>query len=79
VLDAAVRAHSPHVVAQYALDLSGAFNAWYNHKDESGQNDTNVMKSPEGLREARLALVERLRVALVDVLSWLGIEVPAEM
>ncbi|WP_027480629.1 arginine--tRNA ligase [Deinococcus pimensis] len=79
VLDTAVRVHSPHVVAQYALDLSGAFNAWYNHKDEAGERDTNVMKSPAGLREARLALVERLRVALVDVLSWLGIEVPAEM
>jgi arginyl-tRNA synthetase len=79
VLELSVRMHSPHVVAQYALDLSGAFNAWYNHKDDAGQNDTNVMKSPQGLREARLALVERFRVALVDVLSWLGIEVPEEM
>ncbi|AFZ69103.1 arginine--tRNA ligase [Deinococcus peraridilitoris] len=79
VLESAVRLHSPHVVAQYALDLAGAFNAWYNHKNSDGKFDTNVMASPAGLREARLALVERMHFALVDTLGWLGIDVPAEM
>ncbi|WP_110885963.1 arginine--tRNA ligase [Deinococcus yavapaiensis] len=79
ILEASVRQHSPHVVAQYALDLATAFNGWYNHKDEGGKNDTNVMASPEGLREARLALVERMHAALVETLGWLGIEVPSEM
>ena len=79
VLDNAVRQHSPHPVAQYALDLAGAFNAWYNHKDAAGKGDTNVMTSPPGLREARLALVGRMHRALEETLGWLGIEVPSEM
>lgn len=79
VLDNAVRQHSPHPVAQYALDLSGVFNAWYNHKDPAGKGDTNAMTSPPGLREARVALVARMHAALVETLGWLGIEVPSEM
>lgn len=79
VLESAVRQHSPHGVAQYALDLANAFNAWYNHKNAAGERDTNVMASPAGLREARLALVERMHGALVETLGWLGIEVPGEM
>ncbi|WP_425147479.1 arginine--tRNA ligase [Deinococcus sp.] len=79
VVNTAVRIHSPHVVAQYALDLATAFNAWYNHKDESGRNDTKVLESPAGLREARLALVERLRAALEEALELLGIQIPSAM
>jgi len=79
VLEASVRQHSPHVVVQYALDLANAFNAWYNHKDDGGRSDTNVLQSPAGLREARLALVERVQQAITETLGWLGIEVPDEM
>ncbi|SMB93411.1 arginine--tRNA ligase [Deinococcus hopiensis] len=75
----AVRIHSPHVVAQYALDLATAFNAWYNAKDKAGKAATNVLQSPAGLREARLALVARLRQAFGETLALIGIEVPAAM
>ncbi|GGO37229.1 arginine--tRNA ligase [Deinococcus humi] len=74
-----VRVHSPHVVAQYALDLATSFNAWYNAKDRKGKPATNVLQSEEGLREARLALVSRLRQAFEETLDLIGIEVPAAM
>ncbi|MDV6374554.1 arginine--tRNA ligase [Deinococcus arenicola] len=73
------RVHSPHVVAQYALDLATSFNAWYNAKDKKGKPATNVLQSEEGLREARLALVARLRQAFEETLDLIGIEIPAAM
>jgi arginyl-tRNA synthetase len=76
---ASVRVHSPHVVAQYALDLASAFNGWYNAKTPEGKPATNVLASPPGLREARLALVGRLQRAFVQTLDLIGIEVPSAM
>ena len=79
VVAQAVRAHSPHGVAQYALDLATSLNAWYNAKDRQGKPATNVLQSDEGLREARLALVGRVRRAFEDTLDLIGIEIPAAM
>ena len=79
VVRSAVRIHSPHVVAQYALDLATAFNAWYNAKGPDGKPATNVLTSAPGLREARLALVERLRAAMEEALDLLGIQIPSAM
>lgn len=79
VVAQSVRIHSPHVVAQYALDLATSFNAWYNAKDKKGKPATNVLQSEEGLREARLALVARLRKAFEETLDLIGIEIPAAM
>ncbi|ACO45989.2 arginine--tRNA ligase [Deinococcus deserti] len=79
VVAQSVRVHSPHVVAQYALDLATAFNAWFNAKDRQGKPATNVLQSEPGLREARLALVGRLRRAFEETLDLIGIEVPAAM
>lgn len=74
-----VRVHSPHVVAQYALDLATSFNAWFNAKTKQGKPATNVLQSEEGLREARLALMVRLRAAFEETLALIGIEIPAAM
>lgn len=79
VVEQATRIHSPHVVAQYALDLATTFNSWYNAKDKSGKPATSVLQSPAGLREARLALVGRMRRAFEETLDLIGIEVPAAM
>ncbi|AWN23127.1 arginine--tRNA ligase [Deinococcus irradiatisoli] len=79
VVAASVRVHSPHVVAQYALDLAAAFNGWYNAKTKEGRPATNVLASEPGLREARLALVGRLQRAFVQTLDLIGIEVPSAM
>ncbi len=79
VVAASVRVHSPHLVAQYALDLASAFNGWYNAKTKEGRPATNVLASEPGLREARLALVGRLQRAFVQTLELIGIEVPSAM
>jgi len=79
VIQTSVRVHSPHVVAQYALDLATAFNAWYNAKGPDGKSVTNVLQSPAGLREARLALVQRLRTEMEETLGLLGIQIPSSM
>ena len=75
----AARDFAPHVIAQYTLDLATAWNSYYNHKDEKGKPDTQVLRSPEGLREARLALVQKVQATLAYSLSLLGIEAPEEM
>ena len=79
VVTTSVRVHSPHVVAQYALDLATAFNGWYNARGADGKPVTNVLQSPAGLREARLALVQRLRHAMEETLGLLGIQIPSAM
>jgi arginyl-tRNA synthetase len=79
VILTAARQLAPHTVAQYCLDLATAWNAYYNHKDEQGRPDTRVLQSPTGLREARLALVKKLKVTLADGLSLLGIAAPEQM
>jgi len=70
---------APHVVAQYALDLATAWNGYYNHRDARGKPDTAVLRSEPGLREARLALVAKVRDTLAAALALLGIEAPPRM
>lgn len=70
---------APHVVAQYCLDLATAWNTYYNHKDAQGKHDTQVLKAEPGLREARLALVEKVKATLTAALALLGIAAPEEM
>lgn len=79
VVAQSVRIHSPHVLAQYALDLATTFNAWYNLKDKNKQSLTNVLQSEPGLREARLALVARVRQAFQETLDLIGIQIPSAM
>lgn len=79
VRDTAARELAPHAVAQYSLELATAWNGYYNHRDPSGCPDTQVLKSESGLREARLALVERVAATLSATLALLGIEAPEEM
>lgn len=79
VVEQAAEHLAPHLVAQYALDLATAWNAYYNHKGEDGRPDTQVLRSAPGLREARLALVERVRATLEASLDLLGVAAPREM
>ena len=79
VLDAAAEADAPHVVAQYALDLATAWNGYYNHRGPNGKPDTSVMRAESGLREARIALVGKVRATLAFALDSLGIEAPEQM
>jgi len=75
----AAEADAPHVVAQYALDLATAWNAYYNHKGPDGRPDTSVLRAEPGVREARAALVARVRDALAHALELLGIDAPEQM
>jgi arginyl-tRNA synthetase len=79
VVNQAAHDDAPHLVAQYALDLATAWNGYYNHRDANGKPDTAVLRSTPGLREARLALVAKVRDALAATLALLGIEAPARM
>ncbi|BDG15921.1 arginine--tRNA ligase [Thermus brockianus] len=77
VLEAAEE-KTPHVLAQYLLDLSAAWNAYYNAK-EGGKAATPVLTAPKGLRELRLGLVLRLQETLKLGLGLLGIPAPEVM
>jgi arginyl-tRNA synthetase len=69
---------TPHILAQYLLDLAAAWNAYYNAK-EGGRPATPVLTAEEGLRELRLALVESLQKTLSTGLGLLGIPAPEVM
>lgn len=75
----ASRDYAPHVVTQYALDLAADWNAYYNHKDPNGRPDTKILDAEPGLREARLAVVQKVRDTLAASLALIGIEAPQEM
>ena len=79
VIAQAAESDAPHLVAQYALDLATAWNAYYNHRDASGRPDTSVLRAEPGRREARAALVAGVRDALAQALALLGIEAPERM
>jgi arginyl-tRNA synthetase len=79
VIQFAAKEIAPHIMAQYCLDLATAWNGYYNHKDAAGKPDTRVLQSAPGLREARLALVEKVRETLATSLDLLGIAAPEEM
>ncbi len=70
---------SPHILAQYGLELATTWNSYYNHKDENGKPDTRILLSEAGQKEARLLLVEKLKSTLAKSLYLLGIESPEQM
>ena len=79
VITSAAKSYAPHLVAQYGLDLATSWNSYYNHKDQEGRPDTQVLKAEPGLKEARLALVRRVKETLAQSLDLLGIAAPEEM
>ena len=71
--------YAPHMMAQYLLELANAWNSYYNHRDAEGKPDSQVLKAADGLKEARVALVHKLRDALATGLETLGIAAPDAM
>lgn len=62
----------PELIAEYANDLSAAFNLFY--------DNVPVLKTEEaGLREARLRLVEGVKIVLSNALHLMGISAPTRM
>ena len=62
---------SPHYIAHYLLELASQFSRWY------GQN--SVKNAEDGLREARLELLEAVRQVIKNGLNLMGIEVLERM
>jgi len=61
----------PNLLAAHAAQLSSVFNSFY--------EKAPVLKAEEGLREARVKLVEGVRLVLADALGLLGIEAPTRI
>ncbi len=70
---------TPHLLAQYLLDLAAVWNAYYNARNSDGTPATSVLLAPPGLRGARLALVRQVREVLQIGLQLLGVPAPEEM
>jgi len=62
---------APHLLADYALQLSRAFHAYYDKH--------RVLTDDEGLSRARLALLSALGTVLRSSLDLLGMTAPSEM
>ncbi len=79
VVRAAAAQRTPHVLAQYLLDLAAVWNAYYNARHPDGSSATPVLQAPPGLRGARLSLVRQVREVLRTGLELLGVPAPEVM
>ena len=71
VLEKAARDYAPHQVAYYVRDLATAFHTYYNAHP--------FISSEEDLRNARLALIDAVRVVIANGLTLLGVSAPETM
>ncbi|MGB2983986.1 MAG: DALR anticodon-binding domain-containing protein, partial [Candidatus Bipolaricaulia bacterium] len=71
VVETAALSFAPHLVADFALQLSRAFHAYYDRH--------RILSDDAGLTRARLALLRGLQVVLRESLDILGMSVPKEM
>lgn len=63
--------NEPHHIARFALDLAQAFNKFY--------HDNHILSTEEETKKAYIALVEGVRVGLLNSLYLLGMEAPRKM
>jgi len=71
VVEMAAGTFAPHLVADYALQLSRTFHAYYDKHRVLGDDDA--------LTKARLALLRGLKIVLAESLAILGMSAPEEM
>lgn len=72
VVERAIALRAPNHVAEYAFELAGAFNRFY--------EACHILNEPdEARRGSWLSLAELTRRAIVEALDLLGIEVPERM
>lgn len=65
------RTLAPQRVARYVLDLAGMFHSFYNHH--------RVLNPDQALQDARLVLMETIRITLKNSLEILGVSAPDQM
>jgi len=71
IVETSAVAFGPHLLADYALQLSRAFHGYYDRHRVLSENET--------LTRARLALLRGMRVVLRESLAALGMSAPEEM
>jgi arginyl-tRNA synthetase len=72
VVGEAAESLRPELIAEYANELSATFNLFY--------DNVPVLKTEdEGLRVARLRLVEGVKIVLANALGIMGINAPTRM
>ena len=71
VIETAAFSFAPHLLADYALQLSRAFHAYYDKH--------RVLSDDNALTRARLALLQGMRLVLRQSLRLLGMSAPEEM
>jgi len=70
-IEAAAQSYHPHMIAQFAFELSQEFSRFY--------EQCPVLTAPESLKQARLALVKAVGNTLKTSLSLLGISAPSRL
>jgi len=70
--------NEPFLISSYLLELASAFNKVYQRKDANGRIDRIISNDIE-LTEARISLVNAVRIVINEGLYLLGIEAPEEM
>jgi arginyl-tRNA synthetase len=78
IVEDAARTYDPHVIAAYLLRLAGAFNKFYQRKDESGRID-KIISDDASLSAARMAVVKSVQTVIGEGLRLLGIQAPEAM
>jgi len=62
----------PHIIADFANNLADIFNSFYNSLPV-------IQAEPKGLSDARLVLVDAVRIVLANSLGLIGIHAPERM
>ena len=78
IVSEAAALYEPYLISSYLLELGAAFNKVYQRKDESGRIDKIICDNVR-LTQARMALVESVRIVIKEGLYLLGIDAPEEM
>ena len=73
----AVEKREPSVVANYLLDLCGEFSKYYSAGMREEQR--RVLCEDEEVRNARLLLVDAIRIVISKGLQLLGVAAPERM
>ena len=77
IIDAG-RLYDPNMIANHLLKLTGAFNSFYQRKNEAGRTD-KIISDDKDLTLARIALVKSVQLVVKEGLYLLGIQAPEEM
>lgn len=67
----AARTLAPQRIARYLLDLAGLFHSFYNHH--------RVLNENSALQDARLLLMETIRITIRNGLKIIGVSAPDQM